>query len=134
MLARRNLPLLAAFACLLGLIVVGVLALLVPAGHERDAAMLHGFVGLDRPSVRFKIKVLAHLGDTLPYTCAGLVCVGVALVRGRGWRALAAAVLLVATGATTEASSTCWRSRASSTGCRAGRQPRPGPAGTRPRR
>ena len=100
---RRTLPLVAAFACLLGLIVVGVLALVVPAGHERDAAMLHEFVGLDRPGVRFNVKVLAHLCDTLPYTCAGLVCVGVALARGRAWRALAAAVLLVATCASTEA-------------------------------
>jgi hypothetical protein len=87
-LARRNVPLLAALVCLLGLIAVGVLALLVPAGHERDAAMLHGFVALDHPSVHFEIKVLAHLGDTLPYACAGLLCIAVALVRRRGWRAL----------------------------------------------
>ena len=102
MAVRRSLPLLAAFACLLGLVVVGVLALLVSAGHERDAAMLHGFVGLDRPGVRFEVRVLAHLCDTLPYTCAGAVCVGVALARGRAWRALAAGVLLVATCASTE--------------------------------
>jgi membrane-associated phospholipid phosphatase len=99
---RRNLPLLAAFACLLGLIAVGVIALLVPAGHERDAAMLHGFLALDRPSVHFEIKVMAHLGDTLPYACAGLLCIAVALARGRGWRALAAASLLAVTGATTQ--------------------------------
>ena len=102
MLARRNVPLLAALVCLLGLIAVGVLALLVPAGHERDAAMLHGFVALDHPSVHFEIKVLAHLGDTLPYACAGLLCIAVALVRRRGWRALTVAVLLAGTGATTQ--------------------------------
>jgi membrane-associated phospholipid phosphatase len=100
---RRNLPLLAALACLIGLIAVGALALLVPAGHERDAAMLHGFLGLDRPGVRYEIKVIAHLGDTLPYACAGLLCIAVALVRGRGWRALAVASLLAVTGATTQA-------------------------------
>ena len=103
MLARRNLPLLAALACLIGLVVVGVLALIVPAGHERDAAMLHSFVALDNPGVHFEIKVMAHLGDTLPYACAGLLCIGVALVRRRGWRALAVASLLVVTGATTQA-------------------------------
>ncbi|MGZ8633871.1 MAG: phosphatase PAP2 family protein [Solirubrobacteraceae bacterium] len=102
MRARRNLPLLAALACLLGLIAVGVLALRVPAGHERDAAMLHGFVALDHPGVHFEIKVLAHLGDTLPYACAGLLCIGAALVRRRGWRALAVAALLMVTGATTQ--------------------------------
>jgi membrane-associated phospholipid phosphatase len=100
---RRNFPLLAAFVCLLGLIAVGVLALLVPAGHERDAAMLHGFMGLDRPGVHFEIKVVAHLGDTLPYACAGLLCIALALARGRGWRALATIFLLVVTGATTQA-------------------------------
>jgi membrane-associated phospholipid phosphatase len=99
---RRNLPLLAAFVSLIGLIAVGVLALLVPAGHERDAAMLHGFLALDRPDVHSEIYVLAHLGDPLPYACAGLLCIVVALVRGRGWRALAAACLLVVTGATTQ--------------------------------
>ena len=46
---------------------------------------------------------MPHLCDTLPYACAGLVCVGVALARGRRWRALAVASLLVATGATTQA-------------------------------
>ena len=69
----------------------GALALAVPAAHERDAAMLHGFVGLDRPSVHRAIWVMAHLGDTLPYACAGLLCIAVALARRRGWRALAAA-------------------------------------------
>jgi membrane-associated phospholipid phosphatase len=100
---RRSLPLLAALACLLGLIAVGVLAMLVPAGHERDAAILRGFMGLDRPAVRFEGNVLAHLCDTLPYACAGLVSIGVALARGRGWRALAVTSLLVVTGATTQA-------------------------------
>jgi hypothetical protein len=79
------------------------LALLVPAGHERDAAMLHGFLGLDRPGVHTAIEVMAHLGDTLPYACAGVLCIAVALARGRGWRALAAGCLLAATGATTQA-------------------------------
>jgi membrane-associated phospholipid phosphatase len=99
---RRNLPFLAAVACLLGLVVVGVLALGVPAAHERDAAILHGFVALDRPDVHRPIWFLAHLCDTLPYAMAGLLCVGTALARRRGWRALAVAVLLVVTGATTQ--------------------------------
>ena len=44
-------PLFVAVACLVGLVVVAVLALDVPAGRERDAAMLHAFIALDRPSV-----------------------------------------------------------------------------------
>ena len=83
LLGRRRLcPLLAALACLVGLVVAGVLALAVPGAHERDAAMLHGFVGLDRPSVHRAIWFVAHLGDTLPYACAGLLCI--ARRAGRG--------------------------------------------------
>jgi membrane-associated phospholipid phosphatase len=99
---RRRLPLLAALACLAGLVVTGVLALAVPGAHERDAAMLHGFLGLDRPGVHRAIWIVAHLCDTLPYACAGLLCIGVALGRRRGWRALAVACLLAVTGVTTQ--------------------------------
>jgi membrane-associated phospholipid phosphatase len=100
--ARRHFPLLAALACFVGLVVAGVLALAVPVARERDAAMLHGFVGLDRPSVHRAIWFLAHLGDTLPYACAGLVCIAVALARRRRWRALAVAGVLAVTGVTTQ--------------------------------
>jgi membrane-associated phospholipid phosphatase len=100
---RRSLPLLAALGCLVGLLAAGAFALALPAGHERDAAMLHGFVGLDRPSVHRAIWFMAHLGDTLPYACAGLLCIAVALARRRGWRALAVACLLAVTGVTTQA-------------------------------
>jgi membrane-associated phospholipid phosphatase len=100
--ARRRLPLLAALACLAGLVVMGVLALAVPGAHERDAAMLHGFLGLDRPAVHRAIWVMAHLCDTLPYACAGLLCIAIALARRRGWRALAVTGLLAVTGITTQ--------------------------------
>jgi hypothetical protein len=99
---RRHLPLFAALACFVGLIAAGVFALAVPAARERDAAMLHGFLGLDRPSVHSAISFMAHLGDTLPYACAGLLCIAVALARRRGWRALAVACLLAVTGITTQ--------------------------------
>ena len=102
MAARRHFPLLAALACFVVLVVAGVLALAVPVARERDAAMLHGFVGLDRPSVHRAIWFLAHLGDTLPYACAGVLCIAVALARRRGWRALAVAGLLAVTGVTTQ--------------------------------
>ena len=90
-------------ACV-GLVVVGVLALARARrarARRRHAARLRG---LDRPSVHSAIRVLAHLGDTLPYACAGLLCIAVALARAAGagarwpWRA-------------------CWRSPASPRRC-----------------
>jgi membrane-associated phospholipid phosphatase len=98
---RQTLPLLAAAACLLGLVVVALLALTVPAARARDIAILHGFVGLDRPSVHGEIDALARLADPLPYALAGLACIAVALARQRGWRALAVLALLPVTGLTT---------------------------------
>jgi membrane-associated phospholipid phosphatase len=83
--------------------VVGLLALDSPGAHERDAAMLHGFVALDRPRVHGSVVVLAHLADPAPYLLVGLALVVVAVGRGLVWRAGAVAVLLVATGASTQA-------------------------------
>jgi membrane-associated phospholipid phosphatase len=94
---------LAALACLLGLVAVGLLALAVPAAHVRDAAILHGFQALDQASVHTEIWVMAHLADPLPYACAGLLCIAVALARRRVWRAVAVLALLLVTGATTQA-------------------------------
>jgi membrane-associated phospholipid phosphatase len=99
---RPPLALLSAAACLAGLAVVAVLALVVPAAHVRDAAMLHGFMGLDRPDAHFAIRIMAHLADPVPYLCVGLACIAVALARRRGWRALAVLVLLIVTGVTTQ--------------------------------
>jgi membrane-associated phospholipid phosphatase len=101
--SRTPLALLSAAACLAGLAAVAVLALVVPAAHVRDAAMLHGFMGLDRPDAHFAIRTMAHLADPVPYLCLGLACIAVALARRRGWRALAVLVLLIVTGVTTQA-------------------------------
>jgi membrane-associated phospholipid phosphatase len=98
---RQTLPLLSALACLFGMVVVALLVLGVPAVRERDTAILHGFVALDRPRVHDQINLLAHLADPLPYALGGLLCIAVALARGRGWRALAVLALLPATGVTT---------------------------------
>jgi membrane-associated phospholipid phosphatase len=97
------LPLLSAAACLLGLAVVGVLALGVQAARVRDTAMLHDFVALDRPSVHPVFETLSGLADPLPYALLGLLCIAVALVRRRPWRALAVLALLIVTGLTTQA-------------------------------
>ena len=95
--------LLSAAACLIGLVVVGVLALGVPAARERDTAILHGFVALDRPTVHGVFEALLGLADPVPYALLGLLCIAVALVRRRPWRALAVLALLPVTGLTTQA-------------------------------
>jgi hypothetical protein len=98
---RRDLPLITAAACALGLVVVGLFALVSHAGHERDSAILYGFSLLWRDSTEEPLRVIARIPDPIPYAILGCVCIGVGLVRRRYWRAGAVAVLLVATGATT---------------------------------
>src|SRR4051794_22032430 len=81
----------------------GLVALGSSRAHVRDAAMLHGFVALDRPRLHGGIVALAGLADPAPYLLLGVVLIGSALLRGLPWRAGAVAVLLVATGASTQA-------------------------------
>jgi membrane-associated phospholipid phosphatase len=100
---RRILALAAAGVCALGVVATGALGLAVDAGRDRDAAMLHGFTGLDGSRVHSEIRVIALLADPVPYTLVGLLFIAVALARRRGWRALAAAIVLVGSGATTYA-------------------------------
>ena len=102
MTRRPTVPLLVALACLLALALTGVLALASPGVHERDAAMLHGFVALDRPRVHGAVDVLARLADPLPYGAVGLALVAVALARRLVWRAGAVVALLAVTGASTQ--------------------------------
>jgi membrane-associated phospholipid phosphatase len=100
---RHALPVLAAGACALGLVVVGWLALDVPAAQDRDVAILQGFTGLDRPSVNRGLVVVGRTVDPVPYALAGLACIAVAIARGRRWRALAVGTVLLATGLTAQA-------------------------------
>jgi membrane-associated phospholipid phosphatase len=103
MVDRRNLPIMAAVACALGLVAVAIVGLFSAAGHARDVAMLHGFSALDQSRFNSEIRLLARVPDPLPYAVIGLACIGVALRRRRPWRALTVGVLLVATGLTTQA-------------------------------
>ena len=50
----------------LGLVGVGVLTFAVEAGHERDAAMLHGCRGRFAPTFNSAIRVTAQLADPVP--------------------------------------------------------------------
>jgi membrane-associated phospholipid phosphatase len=103
MARRSTIPLLIALAFALAMAVTALLALGSPGGHERDAAMLHGFAGLDRPRVHGAVVLVTHLADPAPYALAGLAIAGVALLRGLRWRAGAVTALLVLTGASTQA-------------------------------
>jgi len=88
-------------ACLLGLALTGVVALLVPLALQRDSATLQGFVGLNRPRVTPLIDSVAQLADPGSYALIGLGLALVALARGRVRLALLIPVVLVAAGATT---------------------------------
>lgn len=99
---RSPLPFIAAGACVVGLVVVAVVALDTSAGQARDVAILHGFSGLDRPHVSDGLEVIGRSVDPLPYALGGLACIAVALARGRTWRALTVGVVLVGSGATAQ--------------------------------
>ena len=100
---RAIVPLLCAAGCLLALAVTGLLALAVPAAHVRDAAILHGFMALDPARGHILVEAVAPLVDVGPYAVLGLALIAVAVLRGRARHAIAVAVLLVGTGATTQA-------------------------------
>jgi membrane-associated phospholipid phosphatase len=99
---RPVVPLLIALVGLLAMAVVGLLALATPGAHVRDAAMLHGFAGLDRPRIHGLVVALASLADPAPYLVVGLALIVVAMRRRLPWRAGAVAALLVVTGASTQ--------------------------------
>jgi membrane-associated phospholipid phosphatase len=99
---RRDLPLLTAAACALGLVVVGLFGLVSQAGHDRDSAILYGFSLLWRDSTDEPLRFIARIPDPLPYALLGSLCIGVALWRRRPWRAATVTVLLLVTGATTQ--------------------------------
>jgi membrane-associated phospholipid phosphatase len=91
-----------ALICFLALAAVGLGAAFVPAVHTVDASAAAGFVaaaGTDLGSLTARIALLADPG---PYLAMGIGLIAVALLRGRIARAAAVAVLIVATGATTQ--------------------------------
>ncbi len=101
LLRTPRIPLLAALACLLGLVLTGVLAFLLPVAQARDSATLLGFTELNRPGLTLGIALVAHLASPVPYAVIGFGLAGVALRRGRPRIAGAIVALLFLTGLTT---------------------------------
>jgi membrane-associated phospholipid phosphatase len=101
MARRRDLPLITAALCAVGLVLCALFALVWKAGHERDSAILYGFSLLWRDSTDQPLRIVARIPDPIPYALLGLVIIGVAVARRKYWRAGAVAVLLLGTGATT---------------------------------
>lgn len=97
----RN-ALLAAFGCLIGLLVTGALAYLVPIAQARDGATLEGFRQLNRPRLTELLVHVAHLADPRPYALIGLTLAVVAFLRRKPRVGVAIIFLLFLTGATTE--------------------------------
>jgi membrane-associated phospholipid phosphatase len=78
----------AAFAVLMGL------AYYVPQARFLDAAALHGFAALERPSINGVADFLAHTCDPAPYALVGVVTILLALTL-RGPRTAAAVTVLL---------------------------------------
>jgi membrane-associated phospholipid phosphatase len=100
---RPTIPLLWALLCALSLALTGVLAALVPVVRLHDTAILQGFVALDRPRVEPLASLAAHLADPVPYALIGFALAAVAAARGRARIAVAIPLVLMATGATSQA-------------------------------
>jgi membrane-associated phospholipid phosphatase len=92
-----------ALACFIALAAVGLGAAFVPAVRDVDAAAAGGFIAAAGTDLGTLTARVARLADPGPYLVMGLALVVVALLRGRVARASAVAVLLVVTGATTQA-------------------------------
>ncbi len=92
----------AAFVCLVGLVLTGVTALILPVARLHDSATLQGFAQLRGTRLDALANAIAHTVDPLPYAVLGLLMAVVALIRGRPRVAVAVPVAMVAASATTE--------------------------------
>jgi membrane-associated phospholipid phosphatase len=84
------------------LVLSGIAAHALPGVRELDADGARGFVALGTPASEARVQRIAELASPPAYAAAGLVLIAVALGRRRPRTAAATAVLLVATGLTTQ--------------------------------
>ncbi len=80
--------------CLLGLVLIWVVAELVPAAQLRDALALHDFTVLSRPHVDTVANFLLHLLDPLVFIFWGAALVAFACARERPRVALAIVIVM----------------------------------------
>jgi membrane-associated phospholipid phosphatase len=92
----------AAFVCLVGLVLTGVTALILPVARLHDSATLQGFAQLRGTRLDVLANGIAHTVDPLPYAVLGVLMAVVALIRGRPRVAVAVPVAMVVASATTE--------------------------------
>jgi len=99
---RPATPLSAAVLCLVGLVLTGVTALILPVARLRDSATLQGFAQLRGTRLDVLANQIAHTVDPRPYAVIGVLLALVALIRGRPRVAVAVPVSMVIASATTE--------------------------------
>ncbi len=94
--------LLAASICLVGLVLTGMIALILPIAQVHDSATLHGFTELRGIRVDVLANAIALSVNPLPYAVAGLLLAVAALLRGRPRVAAAVPLAMLLASATTE--------------------------------
>jgi membrane-associated phospholipid phosphatase len=92
----------AALVCIVGLVLTGVAALILPIAQVHDSATLHGFAEFRGTRVDIVANAIAHTVDPLPYAVVGLILALVALLRGRPRVALAVPLAMIFAATTTE--------------------------------
>jgi membrane-associated phospholipid phosphatase len=92
----------AAFACIVGLVLTGVVALILPIAQVRDSATLHGFAQLRHTRFDVVANSIAHLVDPTPYVVGAVLLAAIALIRGRPRVAAAVPVAMFLASASTE--------------------------------
>ncbi|MGI8558727.1 MAG: phosphatase PAP2 family protein, partial [Solirubrobacteraceae bacterium] len=93
---------LAAFACLCGLALTGLVALLLPVAQVGDSATLGGFTALSVTDLGGIALRVAHLVDPRPYLVAAGLLAAVAVLRRRPRVALLVPVAMIGASATSE--------------------------------
>jgi membrane-associated phospholipid phosphatase len=102
MVHRPATALRAAFLCLVGLVLTGAIALIVPIAEVHDSATLQGFAQLRGTRVNVLANWIAHTVDPRPYAVVGVLLAVVALIRGRPRVAVAVPIAMVCASTTTE--------------------------------